>query len=420
MFDCPYCGAKIDDKYNFCLNCNRQVQCIHCKELLVPDKPICFVCGKPIAAQETSQTQMNEFTLEEKQTKSSASRSIKGRFSDEAFGQAVAFLGGLPQSRPLSQPPTIQKSQPQALPLPATAEQLEYQHVESSTIEAEIPSSISTHSDGPSGDAKTRAAHFFETDGDGQLISMVTDYKGENKGDQQKRFMLLYVHAYNHHFGKPMPSEKVLFSAMRGRSIFDSNCYGYFDSVTSRYLVKTESGFRVNLDGQKEIELIVPQVEDQTRKGFQDWDKPGKPRSKRSSLNKDDVVLLNKWIDIPFDLDFDIRKLKKVGNYVLFGYWLLTKKLDAAKALKSAVVFEFLKRKYTLVPGTPKAFSSALRRSYNSPYFQKTSEGLYYLTPEGESRVQKWLQGEPIPDVSDTEEGLEGEENDDLEENEDE
>jgi hypothetical protein len=83
MSKCPYCETQISEKYNFCLNCERQVKCKCCGELLVVGKSRCLVCGEGIVSQESSQAQMNEFSLEEKQTTKSASRRINARFSNE-------------------------------------------------------------------------------------------------------------------------------------------------------------------------------------------------------------------------------------------------------------------------------------------------------------------------------------------------
>lgn len=118
MPECQYCGAELDDRYNFCLNCNHQVKCTNCGGMLVRDKQICFVCGQPLVSQTGAQGQLNEFTLEEEQTENSAQRRINGRFSDEAVAHAAALLGGLTRSGPIAPqaPGTAMPYPQQALP----------------------------------------------------------------------------------------------------------------------------------------------------------------------------------------------------------------------------------------------------------------------------------------------------------------
>ncbi|NOK61364.1 MAG: hypothetical protein GFH27_549305n133 [Chloroflexi bacterium AL-W] len=96
---CPYCTSDVPEKYNFCLTCQRQVKCLNCKESLLPEKNKCFVCGIVIGASQSSQTPMNEFTLEEKQTRTSAYRKINGRLSDNAIGEAATLFSGLYRHR---------------------------------------------------------------------------------------------------------------------------------------------------------------------------------------------------------------------------------------------------------------------------------------------------------------------------------
>lgn len=399
MEECIYCGSAISDKYNFCLSCNRQVRCIQCRETLVPNKPMCFVCGELLVTRVNNVEPINEFTLEEKQTKTSYYRKVQGKLTDTAFGDAASvFSGSASNNRHFRSPvnPITDDRRPSLSSI--TSEPIHTEEVVSSPML--LPDNISTEETAYNQQVrppKDRAAFFFEPDGDETLVPVVSDFKGENKGEQQQRFMLLFVNAYNYHFKKAIPSEKVIFAAMRERDMFDGNCYTYFSSITSRYLVKMDAGYKVNLDGVNRIDEIVQEVEDRTVAGFRDWEKPGKPRNRSSKINKGEIA---SWVDMPFELDgFDIRALKKPTHYALFGYWLLTKKLEVAKAIKPNLVYEFLKRKYVAISVTSRTFTSALNRPYNASFFQKTSEGLFYLTPEGEGRVQDWIQGAPIQDV---------------------
>ncbi len=207
---CPYCNFEISEEYNFCLNCDSQVKCTHCAKLLVPGKTCCFVCGNPLVSKELPQTQMNEFTLEEKQTTKSASRRINGRLSDDAFGQAAALFGGMSPSRLVHQSAEINSppskkllSLPQDNPDEADQVVEGYHSVEQS-------STLSGNEDD-----RDRAFQFFEVDGEAELVAKVTDYKGKTKKEQQQRFILVYVWAFLHIFGRAVPSKEHINSAAK-------------------------------------------------------------------------------------------------------------------------------------------------------------------------------------------------------------
>ncbi|KAB8333555.1 hypothetical protein SD80_012855 [Scytonema tolypothrichoides VB-61278] len=341
---------------------------------------------------------INEFTLEEKQTKTSYFRRVQGKLTNTAFGDAASvFSGNTSTRRPSVSVSPVHDNHQMSLPLSISEPTFGEEGSSAPMLLSDNASKEIVISAQQASSPKERAALYFEPDGDGVLVSIVSDFKGKNKGEQQQRYMLLFVNAYNHHFKRVMPSEKAVFSAMRECGMFDANCYNYFGSVAAKYLVKIDAGYKINLDGGNRLEEIVHEVEDRTIAGFRDWDKPGKPRNRSGKTDGGEVA---SWIDMHVEMDgFDIRLLKKPTHYALFGYWLLTKKLEVAKAIKPNVVYEFLKRKYVAISVTSRTFSGALNRPYNASFFQRTSEGLFYLTPEGEKRVLDWLQGAPIQDT---------------------
>lgn len=219
---CPYCKFEISEEYNFCLNCDSQVKCTHCAKLLIPGKTRCFVCGNSLVSKELSQTQMNEFTLEEKQTTKSASRRINARLSDDAFGQAASLFGGMPSSRLVPQtkrdtPPPLQK----LLPLPQDNQNEVDQAVEGySADQSSTPLSNK--------DDRDRALCFFEVDGEAELVAKITDYKGKSKKEQQQRFILVYVWAFQHIFIRAVPSKEHINNAAKKSVLYDQNFANHF------------------------------------------------------------------------------------------------------------------------------------------------------------------------------------------------
>jgi len=397
MQNCPYCNAPLNEKYNFCINCDRQIKCVHCNDFLIPNKIRCYMCGKPIENEATSPSVMNEFNLEEKHTRSSSSRSLKGRFSDVAFGQAAALFGGLPVPKPLLVRNTNAKQQP-------LYEQPTLPHFEETpNVIIGEPPERSEHAPSTPPIAQQpsdKIARYFEQDGADSLVCLVADYKGETKKDQQQRFILLYIYAYHQFFNHPLPEQKYVIKALQNRNMFDNNVYKHFPSVESRYLIKVEAGYRVNTDGVKEIERIISEIEDETKKGFVDWDKPGKPRAKQSRLNSQYEQQLDLWVDLDTGINnFDIRSLKRATNYAMFSLFILTKKLNVTRAVQPILIFQYLKRKFSSIPVSQKSIANALKRPYNAKFFEKTADGSFYLTVEGESKIRGWLQSGKVDEV---------------------
>ena len=96
MVTCGYCKHDNEDRFNFCANCEKQIKCLHCGELLIVNKTRCLVCGKPISAYELNSNLMNEFVLDEKQDMESSSRHIEARFTDKVASEVAPFLSGIP------------------------------------------------------------------------------------------------------------------------------------------------------------------------------------------------------------------------------------------------------------------------------------------------------------------------------------
>lgn len=380
MPQCPYCNSISPEQYNFCINCEIQIKCLQCGSLLVANKSRCLSCGKRIEEADTGSASINRFTLEEKSTSKSSYRKIEGHLSDNAFGQAASLFGGLPQTRPSSshQPRIIHEASRLALPnshpvITETDSSFEESKGgdEAITVTPEMPPSH--HTSMPI----DRAQRYFDLDSDSELIARMSDFKGVNKQEQQKRFMILYVWAYALILGKPEPSKKIILAALSKKGFSDSNSFKHFSSIENKYFSKAGGGYRINLDGEKEVNRILNEIENDSIRGFQDWDKV-KPRERSARLNKDISERIDRWVDMPVDINnFDVRKLKKASNYALFTIWVLTSRLKVEKAVKPVEIFNYLKRKYAHVPVTQKTINAALARPYNASVIEKTSDGGY-------------------------------------------
>lgn len=404
---CPYCKSEINEKYNFCLHCDRQVKCTQCEELLVAGKTRCFVCGSPLISQELPETQMNEFTLEEKQTTKSAYRRINGRLTNNAFGQAASLFGGTSSPRLTTQaarttPPPSQKLLPAFL---GNQEEVDDQAGEGSHPVDQFARPSQSDSD------KDKALRLFEVDADDELVARATDYKGKSKKEQQQRFILLYIWAYQHVFGRAVPSKEHMNNAAKRASLHDSNFANHFGQTTKEFLMLGDAGYKVKTPGIAKVDEIISGMEDSDLEGFAYWKvTASKPSRKRASLSKEDEQKVNQWLEKPTGIDeFDIRKLKSASDLAAFSIWVITKKLRVESAVRPKEAYSYLKGKYKTISVKPDRFSEVLRK--NSNKFGRTQEGLYFLKENVERKVealvQETLLQEAKQEISSDEEGNE-------------
>lgn len=415
--NCPYCATELNEKYNFCLACNRQVRCIACREMLVPEKAMCFVCGNPLVAQAPAQGAMNEFTLEERQSPKSAYRRFNGRFSDAAAGQVGAMLGATTNVRPLPQKPTI-IDVPRAMPQLGAGDDVVLStpasHEESDPIVA--PSPIVSPNAEPMD--KARALQYFKNIDDRELYPKVMDFKGKQRKDQQQRFIILYVWAFQEILGKSVPSKMHIFDIAKKAHVYDRNMIKYLEQTTNEFIINIGGKLELNPKGLNKMETILREIDDSTvGDGFVYWDTTKTPQ-KRLVLNKDDEQRITQWIQMTLNMGaFDIRNLKNATDCAMFALWAITKGLQAESAVKPKMAYLYLTRKYKTVSVKQTSFTNALSREGNANNFKRNAEGFYYLTSQAQAKVETWINGASIPDTQDSE--AEGSDNsNDTEENE--
>lgn len=391
MSNCPYCEVKIDREYNFCLNCDRQIICIHCNYLLVPNKTICSKCGEPLVRQ--PQSQMNEFTLEEKQTRNSAYRHINGKFSDSAFGQIASLFGGMPQYKPISRLVEVNSHQKQnALLSSSNSQQTDI--YQDSEIDPQTQQEDANAFNGLSNKASSnnQANKYFRQTGKDEIIPKQVDFKGVKRRDQQQRFIILYIWAYYEIFTKPVPTQKYIVDTAKKISLHNSNFKDYFEETANEFLIEIDGQFELNPSGEQFIQKITKEMNDSSvEEGFVYWKKT-KTRTRRGDVTKEDEQQVNEWVDLVLDLgQFDIRTLDSASKYASFAIWVITKRLGVASAVKPQMAYLYLTKKFTTVPVKQRSFKDALSRSYNANKFSKNADGLYYLTEHGEQEVESWL-----------------------------
>jgi hypothetical protein len=388
---CPFCNSQVEDKYNFCTNCEKQIKCVFCSEALIPNKSKCFKCGK--SPESDIPSTMNEFTLEEKQSRGSSSRSVKGKLSDSAITSVAALLSRT--SLPIWSTKGIDKKRSDGQ-LPLLAE-LSDDTLEGKDIQHE------EQKDTPRSDRDIKIQKYFEEDGNGSIIAKTIDFKGKNKKGQQINFMILFAGAYKSFFHKPVPTEQIFFDALKVKNMLDINVKTtYFKYVVTHYLMKVGNGYSLANPGETEIDRILIEMDDITKPGFTDWDKIGKSRGKPNHLTDEMDKKIKTWIDKDANTGtFDIRTLKGPTQYAMFSIYLLTKSLKVLQSVTTPIMYEYLVGKFSTIPHSKDAIRKSLTRQKNAGRFKKASDGGFYLTPNAETEVAGWLNGEPIKPSSD-------------------
>lgn len=397
---CVYCQSDLDDRYNFCLTCNQQVKCTNCNGELVRDKTFCFHCGQPLVSQTVYRGQANEFTLEEKQTKSSSHRRINGHFSDEAFGQVAALFGGLTGSRPVNPLPTTYHQEP-LIPIESSDGHVLDQTNELHGAGDRIPPHDPPASDDQDGSDKTKALELFKPHGENEVNAIAVDFKGKTWKEQQRRFILLYVWAFNEILGHLVPAKDNVIEAMKKVNVYDkNNTSKHYQEFANEFLLSTDQGLELNIPGSLLLRDVLTEISSEDE-GYVYWKKTTKPSPKRTSLNKEDEQQVNEWVEKSVDTgDFDIRSLRNGTQWGMFAVWSITKRLGATSAVKPPMAYRYLTKKYTTVPVNQNAFSEALRRKNNANKFQKNADKNYYLTQQAEKEVESWIAAGKVEDTA--------------------
>lgn len=133
-------------------------------------------------------------------------------------------------------------------------------------------------------------------------------------------------------------------------------------------------------------------MEDKELKGKEYWNSTRKNSGKGSRMTSEEIEKINQWIEMPSQFsNFDVRELSTNSHYAIFALYDITKELKVEDAVKPGIAYQYLKKRYKNVPIDQKQFSNIFAGKNNKKYFERTSEGLYYLTPEGENIAKEWM-----------------------------
>jgi hypothetical protein len=331
MIVCPLCDAETSSEYNFCINCDCQIQCLNdtCGRKLIPGKTFCLGCGQPLAKTSAIQTQPNRYIRNIKQSGKTYEEHTEFSLSDHAVGEIAPFVVGQIMASPL------QSSHPKSprAPVPIKQPLVNLNDALPELESSRLPEALDLQ---PRELQGVGAAQYFVRDGE-YLVVEVKDFKGSTWAEQQKRFILLYASAYYQSFGQPVPDKEHFKKAAEKASIFDSsNFTKYLGEAIRTYLSEIGGGFKLNKDGEKEVGSILAKIEDENvGAGNKYWERSTGAVGKRQVRNKDDKARIEDWAQEDVALgSLDVRDLQRGRDYALVSLWILTVCLKKAEAIR--------------------------------------------------------------------------------------
>lgn len=254
---CSACGKETSEELNFCLHCEKQIKCLNrdCNELLIPEKTFCFHCGQPIGAISTSQAS-NRYVRRVTQQGRDYTEHTELNVSDHAVNVFAPFVTREITS-PTIQPPYYgqrpdgaQRQQQAGAIAGKSGEINQHRQLPPKSPEKK-----------PLEGASSDAWSYFDQDEE-YLIANVKDFKGKNWAEQQRNFILMYTAAYIQKLENAVPSKDHYKNAAIKNNIYDaSNFSRYVTELARELITEFSDGFKLNSDGEKEIEKIIARIE---------------------------------------------------------------------------------------------------------------------------------------------------------------
>lgn len=90
----------------------------------------------------------------------------------------------------------------------------------------------------------------------------------------------------------------------------------------------------------------------------------------------------------------DVRNIRSGRDAALLALWTLTVNLNKVKAAPIYLLLYYLNKKFTTISVTQVAVSKSITQSKEADkYFQKNSDGEYFLSPAEQKLVEEWISG---------------------------
>jgi hypothetical protein len=393
---CPVCNADTPTEYNFCISCDKQIKCLNtsCNKLLVAGKKFCFTCGQPIGSLSTELSQPNRYFKRVTQRGGDFDEITEWNASDNAVHELAPFIvegmGMRVGQRTIYQarrdgPTASPDNSPEQREIQGT-EQLQLPPKGDESQAAQTGEGAESNAPQERREVKEGAARYFARDGKALALKK-KDFKGKTFKEQQRNYVLMYTSAYQQVFGNPVPSREHYNEVARSESIFDKNFPSYLTQLTRRELREVSSGFTLTDDGEKEVSRIITLMSADNLTGHPYWDRNAGTPARKQRANKDDKAKIKEWAQKKVELGkLDIRDIDSPRDYALVACWILTVHLKVVNAVRWTEAYQYMKEKFETISANSDAFRLAMTKSIKN--FRKNDEQQYYLTPEGQKRVE--------------------------------
>ncbi len=394
MIPCPHCQTSTPDELKFCRHCKNQTKCLNkdCGQLLISGETFCFHCRETVKENQR-QTQLNKFVHDVKQQGKNFDEHTEFIFSDDVARELAPFVsgqlfGGLSKRPPIS--PKLNDVPIQSVPKALTESPAEQETFTDGAAEAK--------SEQASDNILQGAARFFRRDGD-VLLAETKDYKGSNWAKQQRYFLLLYAAAYEQLLDKPVPNKEHLKVAAENAKIADKNNFTkYLNEEVAKHFLSTSTGLALNSDGKREVTRIMADMDNtEVPEGEPYSTKSQAEATKRIRLSDKDKARLQEWAKEDVNLGgLDPLLLKSGCDYALLAFWLLITHLEKGKSFPWNEAYEYLNASAIPVSASPETFSRAIKSKSCEGYFRESGDA-YFLAPEANAKVERWIAGTSKP-----------------------
>ena len=95
-----------------------------------------------------------------------------------------------------------------------------------------------------------------------------------------------------------------------------------------------------------------------------------------------------------------VRDIRKQQDYALIALWIITVHLNKAEAVRWNDAYYYFQEKFKTISASQASFNRAMANPTNEKYFRKNGE-LFFLTSEGQKKVEDWIAGKPFDGSSD-------------------
>lgn len=381
MSKCQYCGEEIDEDYFYCPHCTVQLRCITCGKSISKTYLVCPFCGTETVPKTTTEA-INEYTFLEEKEGDKYKRSVSLKASNLAVEKLAKIIITSPQ--PLLGPTTKLPEDSLIKSFDANQQPL-LTPANDSNIKSEFITPTTT-----SEPYELIKDYIFPLDGN--LEVKLGNFQGNSIGENQQRFILLFVGSFHFYFHDQVPTRTLLLKKAKDLGLWDTNFSKNIAKLGKVYLIETSDGLRLSPTGKQEIVKIVNEILDpNTISTSNNLVKPGrKPNRNKPKTGEKDNQEINEWKIKLGDLaNYEVRELGKlsVRQKLQFGLWVLEKKVGINR-VQLAKLIKFINIVFPTLGST----AESLRKSVKmGKYFQKTDAGEIFLTKDGQSDIEALL-----------------------------